>query len=595
MAQPAREESSALLWRWSWGLIALTAIVAHLPALRGYFFQDDWPHLAAVLKEGGAGLIGPRPLSRVVGFELGVTLFGLRAAAWHAAALCAWATASVLTQRIGRAMGLSAFGACVAGLVAAATPVVLLPVFWASASSEIFAVFFGLLSLAAWLHSKRSGIVLATIAGLTSFFCKESLLALPLLLALVPSSGAAGPRALRASRRMRGTALLVLFAGALVAAALVWRVMAPSDSHDPYAMGGPRLWIMNLLVLGAWLISPQSFAPLPTPTLPFLGALVWILWSALAVQQARAQSRREGWWLLWAVFSLAPVLPLSHHLQPYYLLAAVPALGWILGRTTELLWQHGQLQRRFQPAMVLGFALVAAAVAFTAGSHRFESRDAWGELNDPLAARSAIAYGVAGLVGSLPLQPEETLAVVAATATEWPEEVPADLALHLNSRVYISIDGPVGLSVMVPKGVSVRWAGHLDGLRKDSLILFDDGGSRLRFWGRAQNARFYSALLAMAAQQYQRALHDLWVVGGKGARLDFSYQPELLPVAPSAIDENASAFVHYILSHEEDQELARRLVLLFQQLYEAVRGKELKWATEPPDSLHSPQDAVQNR
>ena len=87
MAQPAREESSALLWRWSWGLIALTAIVAHLPALRGYFFQDDWPHLAAVLKDGGANFFGPRPLSRVVGFELGVTLFALRAAAWHAAAI----------------------------------------------------------------------------------------------------------------------------------------------------------------------------------------------------------------------------------------------------------------------------------------------------------------------------------------------------------------------------------------------------------------------------------------------------------------------------------------------------------------------------
>ena len=134
----------------------------------------------------------------------------------------------------------------------------------------------------------------------------------------------------------------------------------------------------------------------------------------------------------------------------------------------------------------------------------------------------------------------------------------------------------------------MRWAGHLDGLRGDSLILFDDGGPRLRFWGRVANARFYSALLAMAAGQYQRALHDLWVVGGGGAHRDFAYQPELLPVSSSAIDENAVAFIHYILGHEDDDATAQRLVLLFQQLYEAVRGKPLVWAGEksgkPPQS-----------
>jgi len=575
VTQPAREESPAPIWRWSWALIALTAILAHLPALRGYFFQDDWSRLAAVVHGGGAGLLGPRPLSRLVGFELGHFFFGLRAAAWHASALCAWALASVLTQKLGLRMGLRPFAATVAGLIAAATPVVLLPVFWASASAEIFAVLFGLLALWAWLHPHRLGVSLAVLAGLASFFCKESLLALPLLLLLLPRGflPEGGP-----SRARRNWALLLLLIGAVAAAALVWKVMAPADVHDPYAMGGPRLWLMNLLVLGAWLVSPLAFAPLPTPSLPFFGALVWAAWVALAIRKARAGERRESWWLLLALLSLAPVLPLARHLQPYYLLGAVPAFAWSIGGTLDLLQKEAPLRPRLQPLLALLFALAALGVGYSASARRFEARDARGRLKDPLALRSALAYEAAGLVRSLPLQPGETLAVLAATATEWPREMPVRMAQRLNSKIYVAIDGEKGLSVMVPEGVSVRWDSHLDGLRADSMILFDDGGMRLRFWGRVRNARFYSALLAMAAQQYQRALHDLWVVGGKGAQLDFTYQPELLPVAGSAIDENASPFVHYLLSHEEDSTLARRLVLLFEQLYKAVRGKELEWA-----------------
>ncbi len=578
MTQLAREESPAPIWRWSWGLIALTALLAHLPALGGYFFQDDWTRLAALVHGGGAGLWGPRPLSRVVGFELGLAFFGLRAAAWHATALCAWAAASVLTQKLGLRMGLRPFAALVAGLITAATPVVLLPVFWASASAEIFAVLFGLLALGAWLHPHRLGGMVAVLAGLASFFCKESLLALPLLLMLLPRTLLPSEGASRAWRRW---ALVVLLVGAATAGGLVWKIMAPATPHDPYAMGGPRLWLMNLLVLGAWLISPVSFALLATPSLPFFGALVWAAWVALAIRQARAGRRRESWWLLFALGSLAPVLPLARHLQPYYLLGTVPAFAWSVGGALDLLQERAPLRPRLQPLLAALLAFVALGVGYGASARRFEARDARGQLENPLALRSALAYEVAGLVGSLPLQPGETLAVLAATATEWPKEMPVRMAQRLNSKIYVAIDGAKGLSVMVPQGVSVRWDSHLDGLRADSMILFDNGGTHLRVWGRVRNARFYSALLAMAAQQYQRALHDLWVVGGKGTQLDFVYQPELLPVAGSAIDENASPFVHYILSHEDDTALARRLVLLFEQLYKAVRGKELHWASDP--------------
>ena len=131
----------------SWGLVALTAAVAHLPALRGYFFQDDWPHLARILHRLGGEPSLARPISRIWGFRAGHALFGLHAAPWHACALLAWALACVVVVRLGRRFGLGPLGAAIAGLVAAGTPVVVIPVFWVSASAEIFAVAFALLAV----------------------------------------------------------------------------------------------------------------------------------------------------------------------------------------------------------------------------------------------------------------------------------------------------------------------------------------------------------------------------------------------------------------------------------------------------------------
>ncbi len=596
-ATPSQRDSTGRRPLW-WALVALTAVVAHLPALRGYFFQDDWPHLAQALGRSTALADAARPLSRIWGFRIGVTLFDLQSAAWHGAALLAWALACVLVVRLARRTGLGRVGATVAGLVAAATPTVLIPVFWASASAEIFAVLFALAALDAWLSARGGSTALAVGLGLLSFFTKEAaLVALPVMLAVSgwTRTGAAtkraategpGSRAAPASSgtfpRRRGLAwgaLGVLALGSLAAATLVLRAMGPHSPYDPYAMGGPRLWLMNLGALGAWLASPRGFALLRTPSLPWVGLAVWAAWLVFALWRWRHRERAALWWWGWSLLSLVPVLPLLRHLQPYYLLAAVVGWGWTLGRVVELLLpeSHGGRERARRTIWTLAAAaIVLAAFAFLSTRQQLGARDERGLLRNPLARRSAIAYEVHRLVRSLPLQEGQTLAVLAATYTDWPRQIPAAQAQRINSQVYVAIEGAVGLSVMVPEGVKTRWDSHLDGLRGDALVLFDDGGPRLSFWGDLANARFYSALVAVAAGQFQRALHDLWVVGGGDARRSFIYDPDRLPIPPEHLDENAQPFLHYILEHEEDTTTATRLVMLFQQLYHSVRGRTLE-------------------
>ena len=580
-AQPSAAPASPSSSLGAWGLVALAAVVAHLPALRGYFFQDDWPHLARVLGHISPESWPARPLSRIWGFRAGHALADMHASAWHATALLAWALACVIIVRLARRTGLGTFGAIIAGLVAAGTPAVVIPVFWASAAAEIFATLLALLALDFWTQKRRGSAALAVGFGLTSFFTKESaLVALPVMIALW--SWARGPERGRGPKLTAG-GVFVLSLGALAAATLIWQAMGPHSPYDPYAMGGIRLWLMNLAALGAWLASPFHFLPLSTAALPWWGLGVWTAWFFFALWRLRRGERMALWWWSWALFSLIPVLPLVRHLQPYYLLAAIAGWGWTLGRVAELLWPRSGGRARRRNVVLAAVAALVAFAAFTSTQSLLSARNPRGGLRNPLAERSAIAFEVHRLVRSLPLEPGETLAVLAATYTQWPKQIPAAQAQRINSRIYAAIDGPVGLSIMVPDSVKVRWDSHLDGLRGDSLVLFDDGGPRLRFWGRLANARFYSALVAEAAGQYQRALHDLWVVGGGGTRHDFVYDPQLLPILPENLDENAQEFLHYILQHEEDPQTASRLVMLFQQLYETVRGKSLRLEPLPSD------------
>jgi hypothetical protein len=557
--------------------VAVCALLAHLPALGGWFLQDDWTYLGRALEILPGAERVARPLSQVVGWEVGAALFGRDAPSYHGAALVAWMLASLLVLHIGRRLGLSATAATVAGLIAAASPVAWIPVFWASASAEIYAVLLSLCALALWTRPGTPSLIGVVALGSASFLTKESALALPLVLALYATARLPGARRRAAPA---ATALLVLGLVALLAGWLTWRVLDPRSPISPYSLGGPRVMLLNLGVLGAWLGSPGPFPPAGRPWLPAAGAVLWTAWTLFALLAARRGDRRPLWCLATALLLTAPPLLLARHLQPYYVLAAVPALAWTGGLLVDRFRPPSPAAGGSAPWGLFVLAAVLATVGFATTRHTLTARTEAGVLSHPLARRSAVAHGVQRLVDALPLQPGQTLAVLSATRRQWPEELPASVAQAVNSPVHAAIEGVRGLQTMVGPQVSVRWDSHLDGLRLDSLVLFDDGSYRLRFWGRVRNARLYSALVAVAGGQHQRALHDLWVVDAAGGtHHEFVYDPDLLPIDPTLLDAESPAFVRHVLAQEDGPE-ARRILLLYRQLYEAVRGRPLPVRTD---------------
>ena len=93
----------------------------------------------------------------------------------------------------------------------------------------------------------------------------------------------------------------------------------------------------------------------------------------------------------------------------------------------------------------------------------------------------------------------------------------------------------------------LSWRSHLEGLTPETPVFLDDGGVRLIPLGRLANARMVSALIAVAAGQYERARHDLWsVVGGEGARIRYQHDPDALPVALEELRAGAPGFVEHL-------------------------------------------------
>ena len=567
---------AALLWT-----LAFVAVLAHLPALAGYFAQDDWEHLAR-----GAGVlpfpdIPARPISSLLYWRALWPLFGLAAAPYHATALVLWCACVLLTARVGARLGLGVVGSGVAGMIAAATPVAIVPIFWASATAELLAACFALAALDRWLAGGVRNSLLAVALAALGALSKECGLALPALLALAWLWRLGEAR----RDRPRRTLIIAVAASAVVSVAAGWMVLVvmPHGHMAPYALGGPRSMLRNLGVLGGWLLSPWRFAPASTAALPWVGALLWAGWAAAALAAWRRGARVVAFALALALGVVGPALPLYTHLNPYYLLLAVPALGWSIG------WLVRQPAERMLNALstptaphsgasaaLLVAGAAAALLGWSATRASLWARDGAGLLTDPLASRSSISARVERQVRALPLTSHSTVVVLQATRLPIPDTIqppPGGVVIAV-TPVHAALAGRVGLSLLVPKGATVRWTTHLDDVPADAFVLMDSGDPVLRIWGSVTSARMYSALVAVTAQQFWRARHDLWsVIELQPSEVAFVYQPQSLPFPPEQLDDSGPAFAQML--RDEGSPSSYRVLSLFAKMYQAVRNRPL--------------------
>lgn len=550
-------------------LFVFAAVLAHLPELRGWFAQDDFDSLARATGSMPSADLLIRPFSTVWSWKLLHAFFGLEAVAYHAVALLAFAGLVLWTLRVAARLGLGRVAMATAGLWTVATPFALRPISWASASGEIWAALFALMALDLWAlpaSSRRPWPLAAAALALLSLASKESGLVLPLLLLLAQKAWPArdAPQARRARR--------LALAGILLASAITaWTVARHFAGGElgAYALDLAKI-PRNLARAAIWYLSPfAGHPPEVRGWMQVAGLVFWALWALDAWRRSRQGEHATSFSLLLTLGSLAPVLGLATHFESYYLLLGGCGVGWWLG-----MWVERCLPKTFDNARVLVVLLLVVVGACSWRSQTtMSARLPDGRLADPILRRESIALQTRRQLQSIPtLDTTPMVAVLQATRVDF--DADPDETVLLATPVVQALHGEVGLRVLLPEGVDGRWVPHLDGLPLDTLVLLDVGDEHLRILGPPENARLYSALIAVSAGQFPRARHDLWkVLGRVGDQIRFAFDADNLPIRPDDLDAEAEPFVRFL--EAENQPSSGQILHLFAQLYEAVRGQPL--------------------
>lgn len=490
-------------------LVFGAALIARLPALRGWWCLDDWGQLA-----GAAGLVPPggaRWVSQHLYWVLMRPVGGLDPLVYAATRLLLHGLGAVAIVRIGRHAGLPPRGTVLAGLLFAAGPIAFTPLYWASGIQELLGGVLALVAVERWLAAGRTGVGLAAVAGVLSIFSKEAGYGLPILFALLLLTRSGPPRT---SRRGAWVAVALLGVAAFVAGRLVLGHFA-RGAGDPYALGGPGHVLENLGKFGWWLGTPTPrFASRITWTVVGGGAALWLAWAGYAAFAWRRGQRLPAGALAAALLSLAPALPLVNQAHPYLAYSASAAGALTLA---TLLPRRGRL-----PVWTaVAAAVVAAAWGWWGMETRLANRTERGWPADPVArgcvvSRQAAAVirgaAEAGPTGLVLLQPPLDAAQAARSRLD-----PAG-AVTASAR-WTALGGDLGPRLLAGPAVPVRWTTGLADLQPGERVLCESA-KELRDWGGPDTALFYAALLDLGLGHFDRATAHLQRAAALGADPD---------------------------------------------------------------------------
>ena len=537
----------------------LAALLGHLPALRSFWSQDDWGLLARATGLTPERVLPARLLSQVLYWRALHPLFGLGPMPWVLTRLLLHGGSAALLARIAARCGLAPVGALAAGLLFAAAPVALAPVWSANAVQDLLALFLALAATDRWLAAlgcapdgrrdptptrAMRDLVLAGLLGALAMLAKESAFGLPVLWgALLLARRERGATRAAAARWAVIAALLVVAAGE---AALVLRHFDRS-AGAAYALGAPLDALFNLLIYGAWTVWPWPFYPTVFPVTFYAAALaVWLAWTACAAWRWRRGDRLCAASLLAALLALAPLLPLAHHTIPYLVYPATAGFALALASLVP---------RRITPrpvvTAILGLAATAWALALFSVWLRAPGADGWPR--DPLVAHTEISRRATRLLTDLPRPPADAgdgpdliLLQVSQTPAVADQADRLDEHMVMTSRLHTAVGGEFGPRLMLGRKVRVRWANRLDTAPPGAFVLVE-AGPRLIPWGQTGQARLYLTLTLAARSCYFQAARTLLFAARQGGpRLAFMYDPDQLLEPPSVLTARAEAFDQYL-------------------------------------------------
>jgi len=338
-----------------WGavaLLAVSALVMWLPALKTPFWGDDYVFLLAARATNAAGmpwwsdfwptspLLFWRPLSQEGYWRWVEAVLGGNAHSAHVVSLVLHMAASLGVAlfgfRLARACRWPHAGriAAIAGSVYAALAMHLLPLHWAAAANNAMLALFTTLLLAAWASARdaapvRRALLLASTPVLLALglLSKESAALTPGLMLVVAWFVGAG-------RPGRGALVAWLACVGVVAAWLVLRARFTTDADTAYELTVGGNLVRNTLSFVAWMSNVPREALRMVLTGDRMQALAWIAATALPMLAAwgiaswRGRSRLlRRQWVAVAVFAglaYGPYFLFSWNSYAYY--AAIAAI-----------------------------------------------------------------------------------------------------------------------------------------------------------------------------------------------------------------------------------------------------------------------------
>ncbi len=553
---------------WPALLAAGAALVGRLPAFGAWWNQDDWGLFARATGLIPAAEVPVRWLSRSAYWSAMAPLAGLDPHPYTATRLVLFALAAAGVARLGGRLGLRPVPQLVAGLLLVSSPLAFTPLYWAAGVQELLALAAGIWACERWLVGGPGARVTAALLALLSFASKETCLGLPVLWAAWSLAGGGGGE--RRLRRGDALLLVVLALGAAVAAWLALRAFA-GGAAEPYQRGGPWVALTNLGLYGWYLLSPQPVQAANVTRA--MGAAGWVLWVAALVWSAvawRRGRRLPAFATAGALLAVAPVLPLTRHLDPYLALGSAAFGALVVADLVP--------RRRAVPGAVV-VALVAAAVAWgtLAMRVRLDRRDADGLPADPVVRRTAVAHQAAAhLRGAAPavrtgaglilLQPPATLEAARMADTLGETWVTGSL-LHR------SLEGTLGPRLLLGPEVPVTWANGLSGASSAAVVLVD-AGPQLASWGPTPQALLYLTLTDVGRGLFDRARRHLLRAGAlSGRTVAFYYDPDAMLVDIGRVRANHDAFLAYLESGADNGRPPREVEAaqqLFRDLFAAA-------------------------
>lgn len=336
---------------------ALVAALASVWVFRGAlgygFSQDDFLGLARTVELAPRLPFGWRWLSHQAWWDLVAGPLAGQARAAHLVSLVLMAAIGATTT-LALACRLSVPPALVGGTFVATHPAAFTAVYWAAANGDLVATLAALAAFACLASSRaRAG---APFVFALALLAKESVVAFPLAWLV---ARCAWPQGLSHAPLPWRDHVWWACVGvsAVTVAGLAWggRTGVGGEAYalSLGALGGNLLtyagWAAN-----RWLATVTGFGDAVDPAVFGWGGALLVLGAAGAALPAW---RRAGMPAAAATLLvlLAPVLPLANHTYHYYLVAALPALGWWVAALVEPAF--ARIPRAVATALALGVAI----------------------------------------------------------------------------------------------------------------------------------------------------------------------------------------------------------------------------------------------